>query len=53
MSDPSTYTDPTLRETLRATGAPRILTTRRDGTTCYVALNDAGELVEVDPREAT
>lgn len=53
MADPSDYTDPTLIDTLRETGAPRILTTRHDGTTCYVALNDAGELVEVDPSEAT
>ena len=53
MSDPSDYIDSTLVETLRATGAPRILTTRHDGTTCSVALNDAGELVEVDPSETT
>lgn len=44
-----TYTDPTLAETLRATGAPRILTTREDGTVVYVALDDDGELVEVQP----
>lgn len=49
MADPNDYTDPTLAETLRSTGAPRILTTRRDVTTCYVALDDAGDLVEVDP----
>ncbi|MBD8218192.1 hypothetical protein IFU40_06040 [Microbacterium sp. CFBP 13617] len=48
MADPNDYTDPTLLETLRDTGAPRILTTRTDGTTVYVALGDAGELVEVD-----
>lgn len=51
MADPEDYTDSTLADTLRATGAPRILTTRRDGSTCYVALDDAGELVEVDPTE--
>lgn len=53
MSDPSDYIDTTLIETLRATGAPRILTTRRDGTTCYVALDGSGGLVEVDPDEAS
>lgn len=51
MTDPNDFADPTLAATLRATGAPRILTTRRDGSTCYVALNDTGDLVEVDPSE--
>ncbi|WP_367147231.1 hypothetical protein AB0870_08415 [Microbacterium proteolyticum] len=51
MSDPNNFPDPTLTETLRETGAPRILTIRHDGSTCYVALNDAGELVEADPAE--
>ncbi len=53
MTDPNDYTDTTLVETLRATGAPRILTTRRDDTVVYVALDGDGEtLVEVDPAEA-
>lgn len=49
MADPSSYADEHLVETLQRTGAPRILTTRRDGTVVYVALDDAGDLVEVDP----
>lgn len=48
-ADPNDYTDETLVDTLRATGTPRILTTRRDGAVVYVALNGDGELVEVDP----
>ncbi|MBQ9917348.1 MAG: hypothetical protein IJO71_09130 [Microbacterium sp.] len=51
MADPNDYIDPNLIDTLRETGTPRILTARHDGTTCYVALDDAGELVEVDPSE--
>lgn len=43
------YPDSTLADTLRAAGVPRILTTRTDGTVVYVALDDAGELVEVNP----
>lgn len=48
MADPNDYTDPTLVETLHATGAPRILTTRRDGTTVYVALDLESKLIEVE-----
>lgn len=44
-----TYSDPTLLETLKAVGVPRILTSREDGTVVYVALSEDGEsLVEVD-----
>lgn len=45
MSD---YPDETLKATLLS-GVPRILTTRQDGVAVYVALNDAGDLVEVEP----
>lgn len=45
------YTDDTLVWTLQSTGLPRILTTRIDGTVVYVALDENGELVEVDPTE--
>lgn len=48
MADPKDYVDETLADTLRTTGAPRILTTRRNGEVVYVALNDDGGLVEVD-----
>lgn len=49
MVEPNRFIDPTLAETLRETGAPRILTARADGTPVYVALDDAGELIEVTP----
>jgi hypothetical protein len=49
MSDHEGYPDTTLAETLRQTGAPRILTARRDGTAVYVALDADGKLVEVSP----
>lgn len=48
MVNPDIYTDPTLIETLHNTGAPRILTTRKDGQVVYVALDDAGNLTEVE-----
>jgi hypothetical protein len=47
MADPAEYADSTLIATLQATGAPRILTTRLDGEVVYVALDEAGQLVEV------
>ncbi|MFL2002008.1 hypothetical protein [Microbacterium sp. A1-JK] len=47
MTNPDMYTDPTLIDTLRATGAPRILTDRKDGTVVYVALDGDGNLIEV------
>ena len=46
------YTDETLLETLKETGAPRILTTHKDGAVVYVALGFDGErLMEVDPND--
>lgn len=47
MTSPDEYTDPTLVGTLHATGAPRILTARKDGTVVYVALDGDGNLIEV------
>ncbi|MEZ3156849.1 hypothetical protein AB1K56_07940 [Microbacterium sp. BWR-S6Y] len=47
MADPNDYLDPTLVDTLRESGAPRILTTRKDLETVYVALDDSGQLIEV------
>lgn len=47
MTSPDDYTDPTLLDTLHATGAPRILTARKDGTVVYVALDSDGNLDEV------
>lgn len=43
------YPDKTLAQTLRETGAPRILTVREDGEPVYVALDESGNLVEVTP----
>ena len=52
MTTEHEYTDETLLETLKETGAPRILTTRKDGTVVYVALGFDGErLMEVDPND--
>lgn len=46
------YTDDTLLYTLQTTGAPRILTDRKDGEVVYVALSEDGnDLVEIDLEE--
>lgn len=42
------YPDTTLKATLEATGAPRILTKNAAGEAVYVALDAEGELVEVE-----
>lgn len=48
------YEDDTLLYTLKESGVPRILTTRKDGETVYVALSEDGnDLIEVDPEEDT
>ncbi|URP22216.1 hypothetical protein SEA_BIG4_183 [Microbacterium phage Big4] len=44
------YTDDTLFYTLKESGVPRILTTRKDGEVVYVELSEDGKgLTEVDP----
>ena len=48
------YEDDTLLYTLQTSVVPRILTTRKDGETVYVALSEDGKsLVEVEPEEDT
>lgn len=52
MTTEHDYTDETLLETLKETGAPRILTMRTDGTAVYVALSPSGNsLTEVNPED--